>query len=95
MTLSKFNRVVSLLNCLGKTAEKIVAIRLSYFATTSDLLYYNQIGGRKQRSAVDAILSLVHDVQLVKSKGLVTSALFSNIKEAFNHVSSGKLAHIC
>ena len=95
MTLPKSYRVISLLNCLGKTAEKIVATRLSYFAATSDLLYQDQIGGRKQRSAVDAVLSLVHDVQLAKSKGLVTSALFLDVKGAFDHVSSSRLAHIC
>ena len=80
MALSKSYRVIFLLNCLGKTAEKIVATRLSYFATASDLLYHDQIGGRKQQSAVDAVLSLVHDVQLAKSKGLVTSALFLNVR---------------
>ena len=95
MTLPKSYRVISLLNCLGKTAEKIVATRLSYLATTSDLLYYDQIGGRKQRSAIDAVLSLVHDVQLAKSQGLITSALFLDVKGAFDHVSSSKLAHIC
>ena len=47
MALLKFYRVISLLNCLGKTAEKIVATRLSYFATNFNLLYHNQIGGRK------------------------------------------------
>ena len=72
-----------------------MATRLSYFATTSDLLYHDQIGGRKQRSAVDAVLSLVYNIQLAKSKRLVTSALFLDVKGAFDHVSSGKLAHIC
>jgi len=61
-TISKSYRVVSLLNCLGKVAEKIIATRLSYTAENSDLLYEDQIGGRRQKSAIDAVLSLVHDI---------------------------------
>src|SRR5690606_36876232 len=51
----KAYRIVALLNCLGKIAEKIVATRLSSLCESLDLLYKDQIGGRKQRSAVDAI----------------------------------------
>jgi hypothetical protein len=35
----KTYKIISLLNCLGKTAEKIVVIRLEYLAETTDLLY--------------------------------------------------------
>ena len=42
MALPKSYRVIFLLNCLGITAEKIVVTKLCYFATTSDLLYYDQ-----------------------------------------------------
>ena len=38
-TIPKAYRVISLLNCLGKVAEKIIATRLSYLAETTDLLY--------------------------------------------------------
>lgn len=95
MTLPKFYKVVSLLKCLGKAAEEIVATRLSYFATTSVLLYHDQIGERKQRLVVDTVLSLVHDVQLAKSQELITSALFPDIKGASGHVSSSRLVHTC
>ena len=61
-TISKFSRVVSLLNYLSKVAEKIIAARLSYTAETSDLLDVDQIDGRRQKSAIDAVLSLVHDI---------------------------------
>ena len=65
-TISKSYRVVSLLNCLRKVAEKIVAARLSHTAEISDLLYTDQIEDRRQKSAIDAVLSLVHDIQLAK-----------------------------
>ena len=41
------------------------------------------------------LLSLVHDIQLAKHEKLVTSALFLDIKSAFNHVSVNKLIQTC
>src|SRR6266480_5745514 len=94
-TIPKFYRVVSLLNCLGKVAEKIIAARLSYTAETSDLLYTDQIEGRRQKSAIDAVLSLVHDIQLAKHEKKAISVLFMNIKKAYDHVSANHLLKIC
>ena len=45
--ISKSYRVVSLLNCLGKVAEKIIATRLSYLVESIDLLNFNQMSGRR------------------------------------------------
>ena len=61
-TILKSYRVVSLLNCLEKVVEKIIAARLSYTAKISDLLDIDQIDGRRQKSAIDAVLTLVHDI---------------------------------
>ncbi len=94
-TIPKFYRVVSLLNCLGKVAEKIIAARLSYTAETSDLLHIDQIEGRRQKSAIDAVLSLIHDIQLAKHEKKITSVLFMNVKEVFDHVSANHLLKIC
>ena len=57
----KSYRIISLINCLGKTLEKILATRLGYLANIPgiDLLEENQIGGRKQRLAIDAVLLLL------------------------------------
>ena len=60
--ISKSYRVVSLFNYLRKVAEKIIAARLSYTAEISDLLDVNQIDNRRQKSAIDTVLSLVHDI---------------------------------
>ena len=46
-TIPKSYRVVSLLNCLGKVAEKIIATRLSYLAESTDLLDSNQMNDRR------------------------------------------------
>ena len=43
----KAYRVIALLNALGKVLERIYAVRLSYLAQTTDLLYLSQLRGQK------------------------------------------------
>ena len=86
--------MISLLNCLGKVAEKIIATRLFFLAESTDLLDPDQIGDRRQNSAIDAVLSLVHDIQLAKHEKKVTSVLFMDIKGAFDHVSANQMLKI-
>ena len=62
--LPKSYRPVSLLNYLGKAFKKILATRLSYLAETSDLLQLSQLSGRKQRSALNAMLLLQLKVEV-------------------------------
>ena len=78
--------MISLLNCLGKVAEKIIATRLSFLAKSTELLNFDQIEDRRQKSAINVILNLVYNIQLVKHEKRVTSIFFINIKEAFDHV---------
>lgn len=93
----KAYRIISLLNCLGKVSEKILARRLAYMAELpgSSLLHHDQMGGRRQKSAVDAVLSLVHDIQIAKRKREYTSTLFIDVKGAFDHVSINQLLRVC
>src|SRR5438046_10728055 len=86
---------MSLINYIEKVTEKIIAARLSNTAETSDLLDTDQIDDRRQKSAIDAVLSLVHDIQLAKHEQKVISVLFMNIKEAYDHVSVNHLLKIC
>ncbi len=52
-----------MLNCLNKVAEKIIAVQLSYTVEINNkLLNFDQMRDRKQRSVIDAVLNLVHDV---------------------------------
>ena len=60
--ISKSYRIISLLNCLRKIAEKIIATRLGYLAETTNLLYPEQIGGRSRKLAIDAAFSLIYDI---------------------------------
>jgi len=83
----KAYRVITLLSCLGKITERIIAKRLSNLAEITNLLDNSQIGGRHKKSAIDAALLLVDQIQHQKQRGLVTSTLFLDVKGAFDHVS--------
>jgi Reverse transcriptase (RNA-dependent DNA polymerase) len=58
-SIAKAYRVISLLNCLGKIAEKVAAIEIARFYEENKLLHEGQFGSRKQRSAIDAIAKLI------------------------------------
>jgi hypothetical protein len=94
-SLPKAYRVISLLNCIGKAFEKILATRLSYLAETGDLLQQTQIGGRKQKSALDACLLLQSKVQEAWKKKHTTALLFVDVKGAFDYVSANQLLAMC
>ncbi len=49
---------------------------------------------RKQRSAIDAVLNLVHDAQMAKSRENTLICLLLDVKEAFNHVALKQLVKI-
>jgi len=87
-SILKTYRIITLLNCLGKVAEKIIAVQLSYTAEINDkLLNFDQMKGRKQRSAIDAVLNLVHDAQMAKSQENMLICLLLDVKEVFDHVT--------
>ena len=53
------------------------------------------MGSRKQISAIDAVMSLVHDIQLAKHDNEDTSVLFMDVKGAFDHISTNQLQKVC
>jgi len=95
-SISKTYRIIiTLLNCLDKVAEKIIAVQLSYTAEINDkLLNFDQMKGRKQRSAIDAVLNLVHDAQMAKSRENTLTCLLLDVKEVFDHVALKQLVKI-
>ncbi|KHJ34205.1 hypothetical protein EV44_g0289 [Erysiphe necator] len=89
--MPKAYRVISLLSCLGKVSERILAKRLSYLVEISQLLDPTQIGGRLTKSAVDAALLLINEVETNRQIRRVTSTLFLDVKGAFDHVSRNQI----
>lgn len=91
-TLVKSYWVISLLNCLEKVVEKVVAEQLSRFYETNGKLHKGQMGARKYRSAIDAGALLIQKVQEVWQNRKIARALFMDVKGAFDHVSRAQLA---
>ncbi|KAF8828234.1 hypothetical protein HHX47_DHR4000457 [Lentinula edodes] len=86
-------RLITLLECLGKVLEKIVARRLQYMASAHNLIPAQQFGGRAGLSTTDAILSFVNDVQAAWNHDMVTSALTFDIKGFFDFVNHDRLLY--
>ena len=94
----KSYRPISLLNCLGKILEKIIATRLGKLAnnpnTPISLLHPSQIGGRLNRSSIDASLLLLSNIEKNQLKRKITSTIFLDIEGAFNNISKSRLLYI-
>jgi hypothetical protein len=58
-TLPKAYKIISLLNYLAKVIEKIIARRLAIIIKFKTLLHMHQIGGRRQKSAINAVMVLI------------------------------------
>ena len=80
LSLVKSYRVISLLNCMGKIVEKVVAGQLSHYCEKFSKLHPGQMGARKERCAIDAVAALVHKVQECWEEKKVAAALFMDVK---------------
>lgn len=49
------------------------------------------MGGRRERSPIDAVATVVHVVQEKWKEKKPVAMLFMDVKGAFNHVSKGQL----
>lgn len=90
-TVAKAYRVISLLKCLGKVVEKLVADLITDFAESQGLLHEGQFGGRRQRSAVDAVACLIGEIERAWGEGKLGACLFMDIKGACDYVVGRKL----
>ena len=90
-SLPKSYRIITLLNCLSKIAEKIVANRLAYLGENSSLLDTEQMVERKNHSAIDAVMNVVHDIEIANRNKNVLSCLLLDVKGAFDFVSINQL----
>jgi hypothetical protein len=95
--LPKIYRVISLLNCLAKVMEKIIARKLAVMAEFKTLLYMHQIGGRRQKSAIDTVIMLIQKVQAnwrTRKRDSITSVLALDVKNAYPIVRAAPFAKI-
>ena len=93
-SLPRSHRPIQLIECFGKLVEKIVTKCLIFDAGKYDLMPFNQFGGRSNTSCLDAGLSLTHDINEAKHKGLVSSFLAIDIKGFFDHVNHKRMISV-
>ncbi|KAF7532988.1 hypothetical protein G7Z17_g13581 [Cylindrodendrum hubeiense] len=84
-------RPISLLSCLGKGLERLIARRLAFIAIDRKVLHKNQAGALIKRSAVDLIAALIHDIEAALAKGLVATLVTMDIQGAFDTVLRNRL----
>lgn len=87
--LAKSHRATSLLNCLGKTVEKVAAMMVSAHCEIRGGSHSSQYGCRPRRSAVDAVRVAIAQTQEAWSRGCITGALLMDVASAFPSVARG------
>lgn len=89
-------RSIALENALAKVMEKVLANRISQVAETHNLLPWNQMGARKERSTLSAIGLLTTCVQTAwkAHPGCTVSMLSLDLAGAFDNVSHNRLLEI-
>ena len=80
-------RPISLLTCLGKLFEKVIATRLLNYFNTFDLFSNYQFGFREGFTTEFAILDIYEKLLYNLDKGLVTCSIFLDLSKAFDSVS--------
>ena len=90
-TQVKSYRIISLLNCLGKVAEKVVAELIAEWCELSGSLHQGQMGCRKQRSCIDAVARVMTKTEKAWEKRNIAALLLMDVKGAFDHVNCERL----
>ena len=93
-TLAKNFRPISLLECMGKLLEKVVAKLIYRDLTNHDLVATTQFGGQNASSTLDAGLALLHDIQAAHQSGLRTGILLFDIQGFFDNINHDRLTRI-
>ena len=76
---------------MGKVVKKVVAQEFFWYCEEYYKLYPGQIGGQKERLAINTVATLVHTVQEKWEEKKLAAMFFMDVKEAFEHVSKRQL----
>jgi ribonuclease HI len=90
-TVAKAYRVISLLSCLGKVVEKVVATWIASFCERTEVFHQGQFGCRQGMSTSDAIAQLVSKVEDAWNQKQTVLALLLDVKGAFDRVNKQRL----
>ena len=83
-TIVKNYRPISLISCVGKVFERIVANRLSSYMERKKLFSPYQSGFRKGRMTAEQLLRLIEESSISIKKRQITAALFLDAEAAFD-----------
>ena len=72
-------RPISLLSCLGKGLERLIARRVAWAAVEYRVLNSQQAGALPKRLAVDLVAALIHDVDQALNKKKVATLVTMDI----------------
>ena len=79
-------RPIALTSCLCKLMERMVNFRLMWYLEHNGLLSTHQYGFRKNRSTLDPLTSLEHDIGTSFSKSNFVTAVFFDVEKAYDTV---------
>ena len=79
-------RLIQLLEVLGKTLERIQARRLAYMAAKHNLFPSTQYGGISGRSAQDAIMMIIHNIEAAWNHNRAVTMLTFDITGFFDSI---------
>lgn len=80
-------RPITLASCVMKSYERLIKNRIEFWLEQNKLLPASQFGFRKGRSTQESILLLISDIQLAFTKFNSVSAVFIDIKGAYDNVN--------
>ena len=90
-SLPRSYRLIQLLEVLGKVLECVQACRLSYITAKQNLFPSSQFRGIPGRSAEDALLCTVHDIEMAWNHKCKASILTFDITGFFNTIPHSHL----
>jgi endonuclease/exonuclease/phosphatase family metal-dependent hydrolase len=90
----KAYRPISLLECMGKLLEKIIAKRFNCDIEQHSLLAMTQFGSRPQHNAIDAVTTVIHRAQATIATGHVGALLLFDISGFFDNINPARATHL-
>ena len=85
--MAKNYHPISLLKCMGKLLEKVVAHLIYSNLTNFSLVPTNQYGGQVSSSMLDMGLALLHDIQSAQKASLKAGLLLFDIQGFFDNIN--------
>ncbi|KAI0997208.1 hypothetical protein K3495_g10979 [Podosphaera aphanis] len=93
LVTAKGLRPISLLSCLGKGLEILVAKRMAWLAIKHRVIPQQLFGALLGRSAVDLVSCVVHDAEAAMRNSKVTAMVTLDVQGAFDTVLHKRLLH--